>query len=398
MDSNSNKQDDAFALFLPLMHQIAAAVGLKVDDKFAAFDMRLKEEAKFRAVETQTFNPAMASTPLPRAVAKAEAATYDARARALKAVSEAIGAYLAYSAFKDEAAHKQARLRDYHRQLDQAAAIGLYDETKHFANALREHGVGRWHFRQLGRPQIAIVADLIRWYANDPRLEDATSPWPTIEALYANRSLRKPSDRLGEIEQQSQPGAPPLRIDRRSPDRFYRYGSAAAAFLTPEASPKSVKDTTSVISHAPVAPPAEVLPAEPIVPSAPPSAPDTNEVSQREAAAGTLNFGSSLAPPPDFKNIALQLFDADPIVRSLYWSDRSLEGVFDSETLVPALKTIIAAGRGWEGTKELLAAAEEGNARQFIARKRADMILFWAENLEAGEENIVLRARKAGLL
>ncbi|MFN6935216.1 MAG: hypothetical protein ACK4NZ_08700 [Tsuneonella sp.] len=405
MDSEGNNGDkDGFALFVPLMHQIATAVGVKVDKRFDTFDKRLKDEAKFRAVETQTFNPAMASTPLPRAVAKAEAATYDARERAFEAIGKAIAAFLAYSTLKEEAGHKQARLRDYYREMDQAAAVGLYNEAKQFANALREHGVGRWHFRQAGRPQIAIIADLIRWYASDPRLEDPASPWPAIEALYANRTLRKPGDRLGDLEQQSEPGAPPPRGDRRSPDNFYRYGvtpaisSKSAAYPAPAEEEKPLVNPAPTTSPTPVGSPPSAVSLAPVeTPAAiePPVAPATNP---REAVGAISRFQTSVTPGPDYRKIAQQLFDADQVTRTIYWSDPALEGEFDPEILIPALKAIIASGRGWSGTEQLLAAALAGNAPEFIAQKQENTIRRWATELEAGEEKMVGRAREAGLL
>ena len=380
MDDEANKlAEDAFELFLPTMHAMAVAVGLKVDAKFATFDARAKNEATFRAVETQTTNPSMASTPLPRAVAKAEAATYDARARAFKATSEAISAFLAYSALKNEAAHKQARLQDHWRQQGQAAAAGLYDEAKRFVGILREHGISRWHFQQVGQAQIAIIADLIRWYAKDLRLQDPASPWLAIDALYANRTLRKPDNRLGDIDQQSEAGAPPPRIDPRSPDRFYRYGPAPRE-PTPVTAPTPVTTPTPVTAPTPVTTPTPVV---------------ANENGFR---TNTSPGQASVEARHDSKTIAKLLFDNDRFWPSLHWIGTGLNGgEFDPDILVPALETAIASGQGWSGTQLFLAAAKAGNSRIFIANWRRDTIASWATQLEAGDDEIVQRARDAGL-
>lgn len=207
-----------------LIQALSLSRAAEVDDRFKSFEERWRNDRTHRAAETQMASPNGASTPLPQAVQKAEAKVYDSRAQAFEAVRGAIAAYLSYRDLEEEARHKRERYAAFRTEKQAEKDEGLTEHDRKFIADMRKHDAHPWHFDQLSQPAKAILADLVQWYHHDTQFDDPANPWRAIDALYANRTVKKPAERCGAPDARSIAAPPPAYRHQHVPDRYYRYG------------------------------------------------------------------------------------------------------------------------------------------------------------------------------
>lgn len=288
---------------------------------------------------------------------------------------------------RDETA---AVFREHEEKEAVRKATKVHPDFRRLNDTMIAHGVQTGHAATATPGIIAIASDIIMWAGADPDLLDPDSPLRDILEVYATRLILTPGQ-FGD-KSRSQPGVPVRQVKYTDPEH-YLFNEAAqpavdiAAGTKPEPAVKSVAVYDD--NEAPAAPVEGERAQETItaVASAPPAT---------LMPAGQSDVGSQPISPEFALHIAETVFDKNPFKLSIYWpKDGYPVGDYDPARLIPALEKAIGVDP-WEGWKGFLAAAQQGQAREYIESRRHAGVSHLAAALQRGEERALAEGRLAG--
>ena len=372
------------------------------------------------AARTQLTHPEGSTTPLNDAADRAQQAFAKVRETLEAELPKVMHLLLAYEVAqqrRDEA----GAARDRHWDVEMTRrSSGLHPKVDDYFRRLFKHGVGPHNLAQHRDEDVAILGDLHRWKAEDPKYLNPDNPWRLLYNIYATRLIAVPGS--GRSAKRSVVGVP-VRTKRYAADKWYMFNEVVAQFGTalviPSITPTIVSPPLS--SAAPVVVPsvslqtASVVVVAPAVPAprasaegipAAEEAPSPTSIVEEDAgmatevgsADGNAEAGSlrQLSHGRAFA-IAEALYERDAYRIGIFWPK---EGVarddYTPETLIPALQRWVASDDNWIGAENFLAAALAGHAREFIDGKRSAGISRLAAALIQRDEESLAQARRHG--
>ena len=263
---------------------------------------------------------------------------------------------------------------------------GVHLDIRAFFAAMFEHGVQPRHLAKVRPEMVAIVSDLIRWDGHDPKTSDPDSPLALVFGIYANRSMLKPGQAIGEPR--SVPGAPPSAVLYTDP----------VYYVFDELIPKAVGGFETAFAETP--------------------RPDGDHVKVDLGKAGiidasnyqtgssplTLGIEPGNAPVPD-KPPPLTPAQANAYAERIadhrmaaYWPEEGGEyRSYDMDKLLPALRRLVDSGKAPVGVALFLDEASNGRAREFFEDARQRIVAALKTRLEAGDDRALAEARSLNL-
>lgn len=170
----------------------------------------LDERTRARA-HNQQVHPQGSGTPLREALMRAHGTVARLEGKYDKPIQEAAAGMLAIEHAKRQVLYIENALQQVHEGKREKSKTGIYEEARRVIDRMFDFGVMRWHFAQLSDDEIRIIADLIRWKADDATHAKTNSPWPVIFEAYRSRQTSvDPSDKVSLSEPFADPTAQSL--------------------------------------------------------------------------------------------------------------------------------------------------------------------------------------------
>lgn len=373
---------------------------IKLAAERLGFNMREVREARAKlheelsggegryAATTQLIHPRGSSTPLTEAADRAQQAYDRAREKVTKELPKTVALILAQQVaqeLRDETA--AARDRFWNAGQDRLMS-GVHPETRDLFARLFEHGVTPWQLKALSNEDVAIIADLIRWKAHDPRYKVADTPWRLVLAIYAGRLILKPSSGTKVVRSVAGSPMPPVRY---TDPHHYMFNEMVDPAWGGTALPTGKADLPSPETIEPLAAGSDDADAHRAL--ADPGDGAVNDDAPQEVAAPKVPKISEAQA----RTMAEAIFERNPIWSGMYWPDEGVEQYdYNPDQLIPALERYVASGSAWSGSREFLEAARAGKAREFIADRRQDKVRRLTADLMRREEHAIEMARDAG--
>ena len=363
------------------------------------------------AARTALKHPEGSTTPLNEAADRSQQTYAKVRERLMKELPKLLGLILAEQVAREQR-DEAAVARDRHWDAEyERRAVGPHPETRDLFARLFKHGVTPWHLKALRDEEVAIIADLIRWKANDARYKKADNPWRGVLRDYANRLILEAD--YGVTVKQSIRGTP-VRGKRYTSPKYYMFNemvkphwSAAPAAPTnagdqydddqatavPDQTEQAVSAAQNLVAIEQVDMPEPGTAASEQVALGDDTAQEEADQERPSVQAGEIQIDAERA-----RIIAEGIFTADRWRMKIYWPADVQEGDYEPSALIPALERMVGSSRSWSGAERFLEAARRGEARQFIETRRADGIAYLATQLQAGEDKALAAAREFGLV
>lgn len=372
----------------------------------------VQDEARY-AARTALKHPEGSTTPLNEAADRSQQAYAKIRQRMMKEMPRLLALILSEQVARQQR-DEAALARDRHWDAEhERRAVGPHPETRDLFGRLFKHGVTPWHLKALRDEEVAIIADMIRWKANDARHENADTPWRAVIQIYSNRLILK-ADR-GVTVKRSKPGTP-VRGKRYTSPSYYMFNEmlkphwSAPQARDAHAADDDIRENKPATAAVTALEDGSITDKEPgcdarergHTPEGRPENAALGEDTQNiNGADDGLTVAQAANAPIDderARSLAEAVYAADQIRMKIYWPSDIQEGDYDPVNLIPALERFVASDRNWPGAERFLDAARRGEAQRFIENCREEGIGYLARQLKAGEDKALATARKHGLL
>lgn len=363
------------------------------------------------AARTALEHPEGSTTPLTEAADRAQQTYAKMREKLMKTLPSLVALMLGEQVARqrrDEAVVARDRHWDAERERRE---VGPHPETRDLFARLFDHGVTPWQLKNLRNEETAVLADLIRWKAHDPRFKDADNPWRALLQSYAGRLIVRA--RNGVTVARSKPGTPVRGTKHTSPS-YYMFNEMVdplwdlpsgtiepttvqeekGEIPTKDDKIKNSREASDVSTENSVIETVDqrsLNSSEPLVASRDPLRPQEHPVFATEAVGLQLN-------PDQARALAEEVFRRDPAVMGSFWPRDIDQGDFEPCRLIAALERMVAEHKDWPFARDFLDAAQRGEGRTFFVELTECQIRNMAIRLENGLPRAVAQAQRLGVL
>ena len=182
------------------------------DEEWAAIELDLQSAIR-RAVDEKTRDasenaqkhPLLSSTPLKETRFRAHATITRLEKKYGQIIASALSHMITIAYARQFAEHVDRAIELDESTRREKDETGLYAAVRKAVDRIYEFGAGKWHWKQIGDPELKKFSDLLRWKAKNPDHDDPNSPWREVNAIYVQR--RMPCD-IGSKLQMSLPKNP----------------------------------------------------------------------------------------------------------------------------------------------------------------------------------------------